>query len=72
MNNENPWGILESLEDGRKWLYRLEGELTEMMLDLVILEEQLTESSKNALEYSIVKTKEAIEIITIEMKMFKE
>ena len=71
-NEENPWGILTSLEDGHWWLAKLEREAIEILYDLVQFNETLSESSKTALEYSIYKTKEAIEIISIEMKMFKE
>ena len=69
---ENPWGILKSLDDGYWWLSKLEREAIEILYDLVQHNDTLSESSKTALEYSVHKTKEAIEIISIEMKMFKE
>lgn len=69
--DENPWGILTSLEDGYVWLEKLENELIEISYDLITHKSSLTSSSQTLLEYGFVKTKEAIEIIEIEMKMFK-
>lgn len=70
--DENPWGILTSLEDGYIWLEKLEKELIEIGYDLLANKSSLTPSSQTVLEYGFLKTKEAIEIIQIEMKMFKE
>jgi len=71
-SDPNPWGFLKSLQEGQDWLDRLELEAFLIGSDLLTLDKQLTEASKAALSYSIVKTEEAIERIMIEMKMFNE
>lgn len=71
-SDPNPLGFLKSLQEGQDWLDRLELEAFLIGSDLLALDKQLTEASKAALNYSIVKTEEAIERIMIEMKMFNE
>ena len=70
--DENPWGFLVSLQEGRDWLERLEYELLNLANDLMNLDDQLSESSKNVIKFTIAKTEEAIQQIELEMKMFKE
>jgi hypothetical protein len=68
----NPYGFLKSLPEGLEWITRLENELVELLNDVLNHKDVLTETSLNALYYSIAKTEEAIQRLEIEIKMFEE
>ena len=68
----NPYGFLKSLPEGLEWITRLENELIEMINDVMNHKDVLTESSLNALYYTIAKTEDAIQRLEIEIKMFEE
>lgn len=68
----NPYGFLQSLQEGREWLEQLENELTHLVDDLLRVGPYLSEVGEATLKYAIVKTEDAIQRIELEMKMFDE
>lgn len=68
----NPFGFLESLQEGQRWLDKLGEELVYLMNDLMTYKDSLSEVTVVAIQYTIEKTEEAIERVELEMKMFEE
>lgn len=68
----NPYGFLKSLSEGQEWISTLENELIHLLNDVLTYKDVLTETSLNALYYTIAKTEEAIQRLEIEIKMFEE
>ena len=70
--NPNPYGFLNSLQEGQEWVDMLERELVELINDLMNCKDMLSDTGIAAISYTISKTEEAIEQLQIEMKMFDE
>ena len=68
----NPFGFLESLQEGQQWLDKLGEELVYLINDLMTYKDSLSEVTVVAIQYTIEKTEEAMERVELEMKMFEE
>lgn len=70
--NQNPWGIIDSLQEGQDMIARLETELVYLVNDFMNLSDHMSETSVAVMQYAITKTEEAIQQLELEIKMFDQ